>query len=218
MFLENKYTKTYMKIVYHAKNRSKNDGVFYERHHIIPKSMGGNNSKENIILLKPKEHYVVHHLLTKMCEGVNSTKMNYAFWKMNIRYKKEGCISINFTTYEKIRQKQQQNMSKTMTGRFVSEQAKEAVRKSNSLRVGEKHPLFGTKRPENVIEASRKANLGNKYCVGRIFSDETKKKMSEKQKARQKYECEFCKRIISGIMNYDRHLHTHKTSSGNKEW
>lgn len=36
-----------------------------ERHHVIPRCQGGRNTKENYVLLTPKEHYVAHHLLHK---------------------------------------------------------------------------------------------------------------------------------------------------------
>jgi len=210
MFLVNKYTERYNSIVHKAKNRKLVEGVYYEKHHILPKSMGGKNNKCNLVNLTPKEHYVVHHLLTKMCEGDNSRKMNYAFWKLNIRYKDEKRTNINFSTFEKIREKQKENMSKTMTGRFVSEKARESVRNSNRLRVGDKHPLFGKKRPNHVIEASRKANLGNKYCLGRKVSEETRKKMSESQKNVEKFDCGICGRKISGKGNFTQHTRSHK--------
>lgn len=39
---------------------------YKERHHIIPRCMGGDNSPENLVYLTPEEHYVVHQLLVKM--------------------------------------------------------------------------------------------------------------------------------------------------------
>ena len=33
---------------------------YHERHHIVPKCMGGTNDKENLIDLFAKEHYVAH--------------------------------------------------------------------------------------------------------------------------------------------------------------
>lgn len=37
-----------------------------ERHHIVPRSMGGLNSPENLVYLTPEEHFVAHGLLVKM--------------------------------------------------------------------------------------------------------------------------------------------------------
>jgi len=59
-------------------NRKRKEG-YYEAHHIIPKCIGGDNSKDNLVLLTPKEHYIAHLLLTKMYEGKVKRKMCYAF-------------------------------------------------------------------------------------------------------------------------------------------
>jgi hypothetical protein len=42
---------------------------YFERHHILPKCMGGNNEKINLVYLTPEEHYVAHQLLVKMYPG-----------------------------------------------------------------------------------------------------------------------------------------------------
>lgn len=39
---------------------------YSERHHVIPKCLGGNNKKLNIVRLTPEEHYVAHQLLVKI--------------------------------------------------------------------------------------------------------------------------------------------------------
>jgi hypothetical protein len=71
MYLDNKYTKTYMSLIDSRKklNRNKKDGKVYESHHIVPKCMGGSNSSSNKVLLTPKEHFICHLLLTKMVES-----------------------------------------------------------------------------------------------------------------------------------------------------
>jgi hypothetical protein len=56
------------------------DGM--ETHHILPRCLGGDNSKSNLVLLTPKEHYVAHHLLMKMHTGKDRAKMAYALLKM----------------------------------------------------------------------------------------------------------------------------------------
>ena len=39
---------------------------YVEKHHVIPRCMGGDNSKENLVILTAPEHYVAHLLLVKM--------------------------------------------------------------------------------------------------------------------------------------------------------
>ena len=59
------YAFHYQRLVTRAKGRSKKNGVF-ERHHILPKCMGGTDDKSNMALLTPEEHYVAHQLLVRM--------------------------------------------------------------------------------------------------------------------------------------------------------
>lgn len=84
-FNDSKYTKWYYGIVNNAisQNRSKKDEHYYERHHIIPASIGGSNQKSNLVLLTYKEHFICHRLLLKMCLNKQHTiKMAKAFFKM----------------------------------------------------------------------------------------------------------------------------------------
>lgn len=37
-----------------------------ERHHILPRSMGGTDDWDNLVRLSPREHYVAHLLLFRM--------------------------------------------------------------------------------------------------------------------------------------------------------
>jgi len=61
--LKNIYEERYYKLVNHYKNLILEGYV--EKHHIIPKCMGGSNDPENIVTLTAKAHYVAHHLLHK---------------------------------------------------------------------------------------------------------------------------------------------------------
>lgn len=42
------------------------DGDYLEKHHIIPRCMGGTDDKNNIVLLTGRAHYIAHLLLIKM--------------------------------------------------------------------------------------------------------------------------------------------------------
>ena len=59
------YMKIYNNIIKNAKskNRSKGNGEYFEKHHIIPKCQGGTNNPNNLVLLTAREHYICHKLL-----------------------------------------------------------------------------------------------------------------------------------------------------------
>lgn len=59
------YKLIYDKIVERGKNRILIDECV-ESHHIIPKCLGGSDNPENLVDLKPEEHYVCHQLLVKI--------------------------------------------------------------------------------------------------------------------------------------------------------
>lgn len=76
MFIESKYKKWYYQIIDRSNNRCING--YTEKHHIIPKSLGGSNSKDNLAILTAREHFICHWLLTKMTLGESRAKMIYA--------------------------------------------------------------------------------------------------------------------------------------------
>ena len=45
------------------KNRVIEDDVYYERHHIVMRSMGGTDDEANLVLLTAREHFLSHWLL-----------------------------------------------------------------------------------------------------------------------------------------------------------
>ena len=94
MFLNNKYLKWYNSIIDKAQKRNWNKVDFYvEKHHIVPKSLGGIDDKNNIVTLNAREHFICHLLLTKITSGQEKYKMISAYSKMfssgkdNQRYK-----------------------------------------------------------------------------------------------------------------------------------
>lgn len=58
------YKKHYDLLINRAKNRLLE--TYTEKHHIIPRCMGGNNLPENLVRLTPEEHYIAHQLLVKI--------------------------------------------------------------------------------------------------------------------------------------------------------
>lgn len=83
MFLKNRHSDTYFRLVDRARGREL-DG-YSERHHVLPKCMGGTDDSTNIVRLTAREHYIAHLLLCRMTDGTNQRKMAFAFSRMNGR-------------------------------------------------------------------------------------------------------------------------------------
>lgn len=64
IFLDNKYTKLYYKII-NSVTEEELKG-YCENHHIIPRSLGGSDDKNNIVRFSARKHFICHYLLTKM--------------------------------------------------------------------------------------------------------------------------------------------------------
>lgn len=81
LFIDNKYTRWYYSIINRANARSVSG--YTEKHHIIPKSLGGSNNPSNLVSLTAREHFICHMLLTKMVVGKYRQKMSHALWAMS---------------------------------------------------------------------------------------------------------------------------------------
>lgn len=106
MFLENKYTRWYKSIIENVRKscRTRGNGTYYESHHIVPKTLGGDNSQSNLVLLTPKEHFICHRLLCKMLiEKEHVRKMKYAFWCMCNGLSNHREIKITSHVFESIK-------------------------------------------------------------------------------------------------------------------
>ena len=83
MFLDNRYTNIYHKLIEAAQNRTLSEDEYIESHHIVPRSMGGSDDPTNLVNLTYDEHCFCHKLLVHMTTGVNKGKMSFASILMN---------------------------------------------------------------------------------------------------------------------------------------
>lgn len=65
------YEKIYKELVHQAKVINTDKTAYYEKHHILPRSMGGGDETENLVNLTPRQHFIAHRLLEKMTKGTN---------------------------------------------------------------------------------------------------------------------------------------------------
>ena len=73
------YRRIYDQIIDRGKERVLEG--YREKHHIIPKCLGGTNEKQNLVELTAREHFICHWLLTRMFPS--NAKISYAFWAMS---------------------------------------------------------------------------------------------------------------------------------------
>ena len=77
-FLQNKYTIWYYNIISRAKSRDKNTNVYFEKHHIVPQSLGGNNSKAKIAESNRRRVYS-DETRAKISAGVKAANLKRQF-------------------------------------------------------------------------------------------------------------------------------------------
>lgn len=122
MFKENKYFKCYMAIITSAQTqcRVRDESIYYENHHIIPKSLGGSDDLSNRVLLTAKEHFVCHALLPKAVVNEHSAKMDYALFGMS---RKNGTQKryVNSRLYEEAKLRMSEHNSKSQSGKSNSQ-------------------------------------------------------------------------------------------------
>lgn len=89
-FIDNKYRRWYFDIL--AKGSDTAD--YTERHHIIPKSLGGRpRAKNNLIRVTARKHFLLHWLLTKFTRGLALRKMQHALGYMAMQHEDERKLS-----------------------------------------------------------------------------------------------------------------------------
>lgn len=179
---------------------------YHERHHIVPKCMGGTNDEDNLIDLFAREHFEAHRLLA--LENLENEKLVYAWWMMSYTNNVHGRrYDVTADEYEELKkiainkiseshrgrplsESHKQKIANGNKGRVVSDQTKEKISKANKGRTqtdeakkknsdkhrGKNHPQYGTHRSN---ETKQKISSSHK---GKKLSDDTKKKLSKSHK------------------------------------
>lgn len=104
----NKYHTWYNSLIERARNRV--IGGYVEKHHIIPRSLGGGDEPENIVALTAREHLIAHMLLPRFVN--EPEKMWQALWCMIHM----GEVKISGRLYEQAKTQRAILFSKTLKG------------------------------------------------------------------------------------------------------
>jgi 5-methylcytosine-specific restriction endonuclease McrA len=202
IFNDSKYTRWYYQLIEQAKVRILSHDVYTEKHHVIPRSLGGDNTISNLVVLTAREHFIAHWLLTKMTSSVDKSKMWHAFNSMCI-------LKPNNTD------KRYVNSRGAEKAKIECAKIKSVARKGAFL--GEKNYNYGKKWSEEQRAQMRghKRTAGLKYSEP--YTNERRANMSIAAKARwtederdkmrvpkSKYTCNHCSAIVGGKSNYNR--------------
>ena len=156
--------------------------VYYERHHIKPKCLGGENDKENLILLTAKEHFVVHQLLIKIYP--NTYKLVFAL-RMMCRNNNKNHIRNN-KEYEWIKKLSAITLSESQKGKSYGYKFTNGHTKS----VGEKNGMYGknhTNETRKIQSEKAKNRDPSSYDIARLPKTDLHKENISKSKRKSKY-------------------------------
>ncbi len=158
------YKRIHDELITNAKsqNRCKSKGV-YELHHIKMKSLGGDDSEENTVLLTPKEHYIVHLLLWK-------ENKNYIYLAPLLFFKNKG--SVNSRIFSILREEHINHMKINNPATRLSPES--SLSKSKKL----KNRIFSDDHRKKLSESKR----GKATRTGAVLSEDQKNRTSQSLK------------------------------------
>jgi len=165
--------------------------VYYENHHIIPKCLNGKNTKENLVLLKPREHFVVHKLLAHIHN--NNIKLVRSFFMMSHAKRFSEFVSSKDYAYAKtllhisdITDETRDKMINSAKNRNYTEDGLNRLKISLSNRIytdeTRKKLSERAKTFKHTKESKEKIRISH---IGKFHTDETKLKISIKKSGKE---------------------------------
>jgi hypothetical protein len=180
------YTRIYNQLIERAQSRTLEG--YTEKHHIIPKCLGGSNDKENLVELTAREHFLCHMLLCEIHPKEN--KLKHALFLMSIGKQriKENHYVIGSRVYERL---------KTEYSQFLA---------------GKKHSIETCLKKSKVMlgiwedkTQEEKSKIGQKIWDTRIKNGTTKVKSINRSKALKGREITWDRGLNKTILQFDKH-------------
>lgn len=143
---------------------------YSEKHHIVPKCMGGSNAKSNLVLLTAKEHFIAHKLLVRVHPSVRG------LWLALIAM---GRIP-NFKA--RIFASERERAAASRRGFKYTDKARTKMSASAKAR-GRNSPKTEFRKGQAAWNAGLPPEMSHRY--GKSHTDETRAKMVNAQQARR---------------------------------
>jgi len=145
-----RFLDRYLKLIEHFKLQKLE---IFEKHHIIPKCMGGSNDLSNIIRLPPKAHFLAHYFLCKAYPDNRKLKHAFAMMIVNNPYQSRRFTGAMYEQAKKER-------SNALKGIPRPDWVKEKLRKPKPNKENYKNPK--TKEHKSAISISLKGRIHKK--------------------------------------------------------
>ena len=152
------YQKIHDQIISRAQleKRNKNQGTYYERHHIIPKCIGGNDDVCNLVLLTAREHFLIHWLLHRI--HPTNHKLAFAFSRSAQINNKDREFTPSSRAYEEARTALSIASKENNTGYSPSVSTRLKISQSNKGKI----PSIETRKKISEARLERKILPWNK--------------------------------------------------------
>lgn len=148
-------------------NRTKNHITYYEWHHILPRSMGGDDSDSNLVLLTVAEHVEAHYLLALKYENENR---QWYYANLNAAW----LVCHGKSIFTKAKRREVEKWLSDPEAQAFTLKLKEQLR-------GAKHPerknfdaykykkriwvCKGTQKPLRILESSKNTNYYKSFTI-----------------------------------------------------
>jgi hypothetical protein len=180
------YKRIYYSIVERARGRVLVE--YSEKHHIVPRCLGGTDEEENLVRLTPREHFLCHCLLIRIHPG--NAKLIYAAKMMaNMAGKLNRNYKVSSRLYEDLKILISKAASEAMKGKPKSAETKKKLSEANKGKSGR---VVSEETKKKLSEARKRRKVYNmseenkakllKANLGRTMSEESKRKRLETRK------------------------------------
>ena len=161
------YTRIYNILISRAKSRVIEGYV--EKHHIIPKCVGGTNDKDNLVILTAREHFIAHQLLVKIYP--NEPKLAFAARMMCISKSGQQRYNNRFYEWLKIRYLKAKS---TIPKKKYKKETKPRKPRAKETKPRNRIYIMSEEQKQKISQTMKSHN--------RKHSDEIKKRISESNK------------------------------------
>lgn len=174
------YERIYNEFIQDRLERDIEDNEYYEIHHILPKSLGGTDSKDNLIKLTYSDHIFAHELLARiyntggmwsavlnMCNRKTSNKKSRLLLEQSRKECRERMTGENNPAYGK---------PNVRRGTTASEESKQKMRES------------ANKVLDNGLTVAQNRNMNTSKKMGEGYHKDRTKKTAQTMRENGLYE------------------------------